>query len=323
MDSKSFLETPLGNSKVYEIVDQNVRVDLALQLQQLWGVNHKGNLRFPGPNPVSIERKHLPLLKTREYLVGEKTDGVRYFLFCTKYDDKNLVLLVDRKLAFFLVPINLFEGVYDGTILDMELVKGETWMANVFDLVALRGSSFSTKHFPERFEAAREFMKMVFPSDKDPFVFQTKAWYPMQNFAALKQFTKTVKYKTDGYIFMPVREPVRCFRHETLFKWKPRLMNTVDFKLDKKDTYTYTMSVFNGKDFPVQDYTFSPSILHVEVAKMMKDTGCCIVESAWDLEKGLWVPKGVRRDKQHANDLRTFEGTLLNIREDIREQEFM
>ena len=32
---------------------------------------------FPGAHPVSIERKHLPLLRN-DYVVCEKTDGTRY-----------------------------------------------------------------------------------------------------------------------------------------------------------------------------------------------------------------------------------------------------
>ena len=39
---------------------------------------------FPGPQPVSIERKHFDILKTNEYWVCEKTDGVRFIFLAVK-----------------------------------------------------------------------------------------------------------------------------------------------------------------------------------------------------------------------------------------------
>lgn len=324
MDSRSFEEVSLGNGKAYKVKSDSIVADLVYDFYKVWGYAPTDTLRFIGPNPVSIERKHLSLLKENEYLAGEKTDGTRFMLFCTMYDDKNVVFLVNRKLEFFMVPMNLFEGVYQGTIIDLELVQGATWFVNVFDLVALCGKNLTHEQFQTRFDAAIEFMKMVFPSDSDPFHFKTKAWYRMQDFDQLVEFTKTVDYKTDGYIFMPVNEPVRCFRHHTLFKWKPRLKNTVDFRITKKDMFEFIFQVFDkGSYVVVQTLKLKPSIIHTEISKILGDGKECIVECGWVDETNSWVPKQVRRDKAHPNDRRTFVGTVVNIRENIKLEEFM
>ena len=43
--------------------------------------------RFPGPNPVSLDRGTLGRLMAEPYYVCEKTDGVRCALVCCAVDD--------------------------------------------------------------------------------------------------------------------------------------------------------------------------------------------------------------------------------------------
>ena len=40
---------------------------------------------FPGPQPISIERKHFPILKGAEYVVCEKTDGEMHMMVATTF----------------------------------------------------------------------------------------------------------------------------------------------------------------------------------------------------------------------------------------------
>ena len=43
---------------------------------------------FPGPQPISIERKHFRVLKSQPYVVCEKTDGVRHMLCSFEFEGK-------------------------------------------------------------------------------------------------------------------------------------------------------------------------------------------------------------------------------------------
>jgi hypothetical protein len=113
---------------------------------------------FPGPQPISIERKHFPILKGNEYLVCEKTDGERYMMVAFMYEGKKKCLFVNRSFNMFEVSINLKRSAYDGTILDGELYEG-TLM--VYDALLVMGNSVWNKTLTERLEKAQELMKSV------------------------------------------------------------------------------------------------------------------------------------------------------------------
>ena len=111
---------------------------------------------FPGPQPISIERKHFPILRNGDYVVCEKTDGERHMMVALMYEGKRKCLFVNRAFHMFEVPINLKKTAYDGTILDGELY-GDTLM--VYDAVLVAGQSVWSKNLNERLEASRGLMK--------------------------------------------------------------------------------------------------------------------------------------------------------------------
>jgi mRNA capping enzyme, catalytic domain len=100
-------------------------------IQACWGSDDR--TRFPGPQPVSIERRHFPWLKRQTYLVCEKTDGVRHILASCE----DGVFLVNRAFAFEKVNIR----VPKDTLLDGELVtsKAGRRLFMVYDAVRVKG----------------------------------------------------------------------------------------------------------------------------------------------------------------------------------------
>jgi len=76
---------------------------------------------FPGPQPISIEYKHFGFLKNDDYVVCEKTDGMRYMLVCILYGGKKKSILVNRNFDMTEVSVNFRRPAYNGTILDGEL----------------------------------------------------------------------------------------------------------------------------------------------------------------------------------------------------------
>ena len=328
MEHTCFESVPFASGKVHKIIAENVRLDLMNRLYQMMEIQPKrGEYKFPGNLPVSIERKHIYDVKSTQYLVTEKTDGVRYFMYCTIYDEKKVCMMLDRNAQLYLVPLNVYEGLYKGSIFDGELVKTKEgkYLFNVFDCMHFCGANVMKQGFHGRFQNVLELMKMIFPSDKDPFSFKTKGFFFILDFLKAVEFSKDRSYETDGYIFYSQTAPYVPFRNWTMYKWKPQEDNTVDFVVTKTGVRSeYVFSVFDhGKDVAIQKVSLDPSIIQVEIEYLFV-TGCAqvVVECKWDPGSQNWMPKNVRKDKSHGNDMFTFEKTVLNIKENIQLSDF-
>tara|TARA_B110000503_G_scaffold25868_1_gene40816 strand:- start:2056 stop:3003 length:948 start_codon:yes stop_codon:yes gene_type:complete len=283
---------------------------------------------FPGPQPVSIEHRHFPVLKGAEYLVCEKTDGERYMMVAFIFEGKKKCVFVNRAFNMFEVPINLKKSVYDGTILDGELYE-DTLM--VYDAVWVNGESVWNLNLMKRLEAARSIMKSIIYMKSDQYRLKCKTFHQMREFGKFMDvYLPTVQQKIDGLVFTPVNEPVRIGTHETMFKWKPQEKNTVDFLMKrepsretpgfKPGTPAWRLYVQEkGKLFFESELPFN----RMEDEPWFEDGA--IVECkyvTWE-EPMWWKPLKRRTDKNYPNNRRTFYRTIVNIKENIQMKEFL
>lgn len=243
--------------------------------------------RFPGPQPVSIERKHFKLLTRNRYLVCEKTDGTRHFLISFMIGNKKVCALVDRLFSY-----TLYNGITvpKDTLLDGELL-GDTFI--VHDAVCIGGKDLKKMNLLERLDAARDMIRKVVPVTH--LTIYLKKMVPLSEIRQVRQ-----DYTTDGLIFTPIDEPIRMGTHLTLFKWKPLEKITIDFWVTKQ------------RDFYIQDqYICGP--MKINQTECIAE--CCYRDGHWELVK-------IRKDKIHPNNKRTYERTMRNIEENIKIKEF-
>ena len=253
--------------------------------------------RFPGPQPVSIERRHFPLLNRQPYFVCEKTDGVHHLLASTEEG----VFLVNR--AFVIEPVKI--RVPKDTLLDGELVKTKAGKSLfvVHDAVRVKGENLTSQPLNYRLDAARKVIKGIIKTAQAPFEIRVKSMYlwGSEPVPALD----TYEYETDGLVLTPINEPIRMGTQETMFKWKPKERITIDFELR------------NGLELWVQDrgVPYKEAELHTRNRRPDLPDGTIVECGYGDL--GFFVEK-VRTDKTHANNRRTYFRTMVNLREDIQ-----
>jgi hypothetical protein len=244
--------------------------------------------RFPGPQPVSIEKKHIPLLSRNSYLVCEKTDGVRHFLVCfTDSQNRKICALVNRSFEFTLFPLT----VPRNTILDGELLGSEFI---IHDAMWIQGEDVRQMNLVARLSKVKQLVKAILPIQK--LRVTCKHMIPYRDMKNLK-----LGEHNDGVIFTPVDEPVRMGTHRTLFKWKPFEKITIDF-------------LFTNGHFYIQ---CDGKLVNVRNCRTLTtETENSIYECVYN--GSIWEPIKKRTDKSHPNNKRTYERTMINIHENIK-----
>lgn len=282
---------------------------------------------FPGPQPVSIERRHFPILKSGNYVVCEKTDGERHMLVAIMFEGKKKCVLVNRSFKMVEVPINLKKSAFEGTILDGELYEN-TLM--IYDAVRVAGKSVWNENLHARMDAVKALLKGLISMKSDPYKLKCKRFHAMENFKSFMcDYLPTVTQNQDGLVFTPVDEPIRLGTHERLFKWKPVHLNTVDFQLKwepsrenpgfKRGRSTWRLYVQEkGKlyyESEIPEGKFDRSWMEEDA----------IVECeyvTWE-QPHWWRPIKRRHDKDYPNNRRTFYRTIFNLKEAIQMEEFL
>jgi hypothetical protein len=298
-----------------------VKVDSPLYVEAVkcfcgaWGTT-KASI-FPGPQPVSIERAHFSILKKNTYMVCEKTDGVRTALMAFTFGTKKVILLINRALRMTYVSINLPTAAYKGTLLDCELI-GKTLM--VYDGVWVSGIDIKPRMLTDRLSLVNTFVNGILRMARDPVLVKLKTMVPLRD---LDNYYRTViptlPYQTDGLIFTPVDEPVRLGTHNTMFKWKPRDTNTIDFQVKWHDNNKRCALYVQEKGSLIFESDIPDPSPYMDMLREDTIVECTYLTQEYPM---WWKPIGVRNDKTYPNSRFTFYRTLVNIREDIQWQEF-
>lgn len=311
MTTKSTTVVPApgcGRPLVLEEVLEPARGALVAALHGLVGdENPRASPRFPGPNPVSMERSDLPRLASQDYFVCEKTDGVRAAMLCCTLDGKNVCALLDRRLCPFLLPLRAVPtAMFQGSVLDGELAWNKVlkcWQFLVFDAAILSGVPVFHAGLVRRLQAARTALRAYEPQPGDAAVVRVKEFVSVRDADAVRAHLARAAqhFAMDGVVLTPAADGVIFGRHVGLFKLKGGFAeHTVDFLSG------------DGGELLVYD-----SGRHVPVARSSRPLPSGGIVECRFVREGVWEPVMVRTDKATANDMLTFRKTLLNIRENL------
>ena len=296
---------------------------------------------FPGPQPVSLERRDLFKLKKFPYLVCVKSDGMRFMMLCTKQSSdltvgcmkqgsdspRNKCYMIDRAFRPFEVEQVFDDVVYNNTLFDGELVKlkNGVWTYVIHDCVSFKGDDVSQLDFNKRYACVSAAIETFLGSPRqDVFPIEIKKFVPFSEIKTLidMESRNEISHPTDGLIFTPVMLPVGTNAQYTLFKWKSIKLHTFDFKiineLDKYVAFVNNKGVLSSfasvLKNSAQGKDFGEKLAGLTNPKY--ESGM-IIECEYNSNTSCFDPLFVRTDKTHPNGLYTVEKTLLNIRENI------
>lgn len=134
-------------------------------------------------------------------------------------------------------------------------------------------------------------------------------------------YLPSVTQDVDGLIFTPIRDTVKTGTHETMFKWKPRDKNTIDFQIKRRGDIWKMYVQERGK-------LMFESEIHVNqvpphAREWMEEDAIIECQYMFMDEPMWWKPVIRRYDKTFPNGRRTFYRTLVNIKENISIDDFM
>lgn len=278
---------------------------LLQELSRLSGSRDKH--RFPGSNPCSLERADFPKLRQQPYFVCEKTNGVRFLMLCCTHDDKRVCAIVDRAMAVYLLPLQAVPtAAFQGSVIDCELAFNKVdkqWQLLVFDAYVVCGVPMFHKPFSHRMGAVRRAMEAYAHVPGDPVPLKLKSFLPTTMFRSYRELEVSARafFDIDGLILTPELSHAAIGRHTELFKLKTR--HTIDFLVGP-----------GGREACV----FDPSTkAHQPVASLRVPQQPGAIVECLRASDGLWDVVCVRRDKATANDVLTYQKTLLNMEESI------
>lgn len=178
---------------------------------------------FPGAQPVSLLREHLPRLHRYPYMVSLKADGERWF--CVVHESS--LWFVTRSLQVFRSVYRPALEQHNGTLLDGEYVAARSLFL-VLDCLAVQGRNVCLQPLMERLELSVP-LGQLFADGSQPLWFRPQEYVDVRTrFSELLQKSAQRPFALDGLVFTPAKLPYRLGIDFNMFKWKPAAENTVD-----------------------------------------------------------------------------------------------
>ncbi|WUR02843.1 mRNA-capping enzyme subunit (MCE1) [Vairimorpha necatrix] len=268
--------------KIYKRINELLKID-----------NPVNSYKFIGNHPISLTNDNIILLLKEDYMVCEKSDGVR--MICLVIDQK--IYFYDRKNEIYLIKdqtktidntnvdnndnvdntnvdqtktvdnntnVNIYTNV-DNTNVDNAnvdnnyIVDGELFYDNSGKL---NYAVFDCLLFNNENVCDKNLLKRLGYADlfirnliyKGDINFYLKIMYKSYGFLEIYNQIKNLNHKNDGLIFTPCFEKYILYKRGLLLKWKPPSINTIDFRLVKRSKGIYSLECSYKNNEIIFDY---------------------------------------------------------------------
>jgi hypothetical protein len=311
------------NSKAYLVDSKELKEKVFLECESLLNCQLKRD-DFPGAQPVTIERKNIPLKE--KYMVCEKSDGERSILLLLYINNKPMCFMINRKNEMYFMDFSFKKEVFEGSVFDGEIIKTKenVWNFLIHDCLCYNGTSYMEYSHRLRYACGIDFiLKRYNPKETDCLNIKTKLFY---NYGpeikkTWEHIQKTTENKIDGLIFTPINRPLIFGRDKFLLKWKE--LHTIDFLVklvsNKINLYYYKKNLTIYKTFKSDSINYKHIIDTIKNDESVDLIKGVIIE--FKIENELFQVYKIRTDKCRPNGEITVMNTLKNIEESIKIEE--
>ncbi|KAL6122569.1 hypothetical protein NUSPORA_00335 [Nucleospora cyclopteri] len=292
------------------------------EIKQVLQINEVNN--FIGNHPIGLTRQRISFLLNNDYLVCEKSDGIRVMLLFYK----KTLFLYDRTCNFYKTDYILTSDktfLIDGELYD----ENESFIFAIFDLLIYESNSVLSSDLLHRLGKAKQFCNKIIPrsllkkngSKLESMKIKCKDMLKSYGMKSILDFIPQLKHKNDGLIFTPVNDPYFLFQRSKILKWKPPSLNTADLYIKKTRTpHVYELAC-DIEDFQVKLYgrrTTNREKFHIGFFYAPDEINYSdkIGEFGWDedlevfdlvdgtFSRGGWLFHRFRHDKTLSNNIK-------------------
>jgi hypothetical protein len=216
----------LADRVVENIKSDDVKQQILKDLNALYGI------KIIQKHDHKLDEKNIEYVRLNPHLVSLRSNGNRYILYFTLYNDIEIIYLIDLKIhSNYTMPrITLIRGLFDkalfkNTIIYCEMVKSDSgWICLFNDIIVYKGQHLAKVQLPERLKCLYDILENDYVQDKviDICQYKVKTYYYAcdESIAALLALSENLNYTSRGIYFWPYD-----------LKYKPKLYNFDENKI--------------------------------------------------------------------------------------------
>ncbi len=233
-----------GDRVAWNIKCNNTKDLILDEIYNLYGI------RIIQKHNFKLDETNIKHLSKVPHLMSPRTNGNRYYIYFTKYNDIEIIYFIDMKIHTgydkprIILGRGLFApSLFKNTLLEGEMVKTKDakWIFIINDIIAYEGKKLDNLILPKRLELIYDLLDTKYTPDKicDICSYKIKSYYYIskKSLDDLLEASKKLNYTSRGLYF-----------YSYYLKHKPKLLNfddnvIVDVKKKIKDVTEFKSQV--------------------------------------------------------------------------------
>ena len=191
-------------------------------------IDKKYNVKIIQKHFFKLNDDSVSHITATPHVVTIRSNGNPYFLYFTKYDDKEIIYFIDKKIhpTYQLPRIIIVKGLFDSNLFNGTLIDGEMvccfnkhWVFLISDIIAYKGEHLLKYQLPDRITLINNMLENEYTPDKpmDICSFRIKPYFNLCNDTLNSIESIKFPFSVRGIYFWAYN-----------LKYKPKLMNIND-----------------------------------------------------------------------------------------------
>jgi len=284
-----------GDRVAWNIKCNNIKDKILDEIYNLFGI------RIIQKHCFKLDETNIKHLSKVPHLISLRTNGNRYYIYFTKYNDVEIIYFIDMKIhtGYEKPRIILARGLFHpslflNTLIEGEMVKTKNnkWIFIINDIIANEGKKLDNLILPERLKIIYNLLNDKYTPDTtcDVCTYKVKSYYYLskKSLNEIIEKSKTLNYTSRGLYF-----------YSYYLKHKPKLFNfdenvIINVQKKVKDITEFKTTIdLDNKPLNTSNFIITSNI-HVEPSKT--------IEKSQSTYRELWIAKTDDADIYHLYD---------------------